>query len=427
MTGVRIGLGLLVRGGGVEPHPVSERGRGCTVAGAASGAVAAPKPTRPVAPEGRRSYPEVADHTRRGADHTRKGADHSWHAFGVTRRLLGWTGCSDWIRCGCGGDKARRSEGSIAPARVRLSLTLASRDKLNKVGLEVRMLEHDGPDLRRIHARNNDRKFFCHFTGFLEGIAASGYVEIGEVAPLIAESEAFVSSVSDGDASDIIQDFDADILEHNSIKDIVTIRASEIDEACEKSALNRFLGFCRGIVCDGRITTKEASYLVELAGNLPDLSAVVGVSQIIASCEDAVADGIVTPEESHEICEVIGAIVGDCYADTGMAQTRGVANLHEHKLTDIHVDLDGRILVLTGKFKTTPRSKLEDELRSFGAIVVRHVSGKTDFVVVGGEASRDWIELNRGTKLRKAQELRMHSDSPLFVSESQLLRHLAFT
>lgn len=64
--------------------------------------------------------------------------------------------------------------------------------------------EHGGPELARINRRNNDKKFFCHFTGFLEGISASGYLETGEVAPLLAECEEFVRRVRDGDALDII-------------------------------------------------------------------------------------------------------------------------------------------------------------------------------------------------------------------------------
>lgn len=77
--------------------------------------------------------------------------------------------------------------------------------------------------------------------------------------------------------------------------------------------------------------------------------------------------------------------------------------------------------MLTGTFKTTPRRDFEDGLAALGATITRHVSGKTDFLVVGGEASRDWIEMNRGTKMRKAQELRLKAEKPGFVSEAQLL------
>lgn len=285
----------------------------------------------------------------------------------------------------------------------------------------MKRLEHGGQELGRIHKRNNDRKFFCHFTGFLEGIVASRALEVGEFEPLLAECKEFVRQVSDGDANDIIEDFEADLLEYVQIVDVVEYRSEEMDPGCEKSRLNHFLGYCRGIVCDGRITLEEAQGIVAYLKGYPQLHSVVGVSQILTTCIDAVEDGVVNAEEEAEICDVIGQIVGDSYGDTGLAQTFGVANVGEHKVGDLS-DLEEAVLVLTGTFQVKPRRKFEQELEGFGAVIAKHVSGNTSYVIIGGEASRDWIEMHRGTKIRKAQELRTQSDRPLFVSESQLVR-----
>lgn len=283
-------------------------------------------------------------------------------------------------------------------------------------------LEQGGRELGRIHAENNDKKLFCHFTGFLEGIAASGYIERGEVEPLIAECIEFVKRSADCDASDLVQDFEADLMEHETIVDAVSFRTAQIDNNCSKSALNRFLGFCRGIVCDGVITIEEAQSLRDTISTQTELRQVVGINQIETSVRDALEDGIVSDCESQELCAVIGNVVGDCYGDTGLAQTSGIANYEEFRLDDISVDLAEKIVVLTGKFKANPRKDFEQELEALGACVSRSVSGKTDFIIVGGEASRDWIELNRGTKIRKAQELYAKFSRPNFVSESQILR-----
>lgn len=285
--------------------------------------------------------------------------------------------------------------------------------------------EVGGPALGRIHGANNDKKFFCHFTGFLEGIAASGDLEVGEVKPLIAEAKEFVIRVSDSDAFDIVEDFDSDLLEYDMIGDAVSVRIAVIDPNCEKSQLNRFLGFCRGIACDGVITETEAQTVLAFVTSFPDLRLVPGVRHIEVTCIDAIHDGIVTSEESEEICDAISQIVGDSYADTGLAQTAGVAAFDEYKFQDFSRELDGSNIVLTGTFKTSPRRVFEDELREFGVEVSRTVSGKTDFLIVGGEASRDWIEMHRGNKIRKAQELRKKAKKPNFVSELQVLRLLS--
>ena len=285
--------------------------------------------------------------------------------------------------------------------------------------------EHGGAQLGRIHRRNNDKKFFCHFTGFLEGVAASGFLESGEVEPLIVECIEFVRRGSDGDASDIIEDFSSDLLEFDTIASAAEIRLSEIDGDCEKSSLNRFLGYCRGIACDGVITSDEAAGIVLYLDQNPSLLAIVGARQILVACVDALEDQILSPEESQEICDAIGHVVGDCYADTGLSQTSGVANFKEARLGDLDELADGAVLVLTGTFQTRPRKLLEEQLVALGAVISRSVTSKTDFLLIGGEASRDWIELNRGTKLRKAQALRLSGPKPEFLSESQIMRHLS--
>lgn len=278
--------------------------------------------------------------------------------------------------------------------------------------------------LGRIHARNNDKKYFCHLTGFLEGILASGYLEKGEVEPLIAECEEFVRRISDNDADDIVQDFHAELLDFDTISACVSNRSSEIDKFCEKSSLNRFLGFCRGVVCDGKIRTEEAKEIVAIVEENSHLLQVIGVKQIRVSCIDAIEDGFVDEDESLQICKAISEVVGDSYGDTGIAGSFGVAEFPESRITSIDVDFIDRAVVLTGSFTTSPRSHLEDKLRALGAEVSKSVSGKTFYIVIGGEASRDWIEMNRGTKIRKAQELRLVSKLPHFISETQLLRLL---
>lgn len=282
-------------------------------------------------------------------------------------------------------------------------------------------MDHNGRALGAIHRVANDRKFFCHFTGFLEGVAASGMIEQGEVAPLLAECRTFITRIADPDASDILDDFEAELLEHETVTQMVETRAERIDPSCAKSALNRFLGYCRGIVCDNIITTSEAEGIVRLVELSPALVETVGVREIYNTCRDAVEDGIVTPDEGALICDAIAAVVGDCYGDTGLSNVFGVANVAEHRLQSFPDEIIERSVVLTGTFRTSPRSLLERQLSELGAEIAKSVSGRTDYVIIGGTASRDWIEVNRGTKLRKAMELRLRGKGPQFVSEWQLL------
>lgn len=281
-------------------------------------------------------------------------------------------------------------------------------------------LEHGGIELNRIHKTSNYNKIYCHFTGFLKGIIASGHIEKSEFEPLIAECEEFVRLISDGDANDIIEDFYANLLEKQSLHDAVDVRKTNIDPICKKNDLNLFLGYCKGIVCDGKTTLSEITGIIEQLENNDKLLENKNIHQIYVLCIDAVEDHIIDASEERQICDAIGAVVGASYSDTGITQTHGIANYTEYTIGDAQ-ELKEAVVVLTGKFSVRPRSKLEDELRNIGTTVNRHVSTKTDFIIIGGTASRDWLEMNRGTKLMKAQELHIKTERPNFVSEHQIL------
>lgn len=287
-------------------------------------------------------------------------------------------------------------------------------------------MEHNGRALGNVHREANERKFFSHFTGFLEGVLASGELTPQEVAPLLAECHEFVTRISDDDAEEILRDFEVGLLEADTVAMMVEVRGDEIDPDCPKSSLNRFLGYCRGIVCDGKITTLEARGIVQKLETEPSLLETCGVREIFNTCGDALEDGIVTQEESASICEAISMVVGDAYGDIGLSDVFGVANFYEHRLDDFPNDLSGARVVLTGTFKDSPRAIFEKKIADLGAEISKSVNGKVDFLVIGGIASRDWIEVNRGTKLRRAMEMRLAGGrKPLLVSEWQLLKLMA--
>jgi len=280
-------------------------------------------------------------------------------------------------------------------------------------------------DLEIINRRKNRAKYFCHFTGFLEGIAASGYLEKGEAKPLIAESIEFVRLMDDLDANDVIEDFEADLLDFATIEQLAFTRLSEIDFSDKSNRINRFLGYCRGISCDGVITVEEAIKLVEIAKNDISISSDVGIREIVNICYDAIDDGIVSIEESNMICDDISKVAGDSYAETGLSALIGVANFDQGELKNGIADLFGASAVLTGSFKISPRTLLEKNLQEYGVSISKTVSKKVQYLIIGGEPSRDWLEMNRGTKIKKAIELRASGEHPIFLSEYLLMQLMA--
>lgn len=287
------------------------------------------------------------------------------------------------------------------------------------------MSDYEVGDLKLglIHAEANEKKLFCFFTGFLEGIAASGFVEIDEVEPLVRQCSEFLDQTGDFDAYDLLQDFEADLLEHETVIQVASTRVSDIDLGCERSAKNRFMGFCAGIACDDKITLQEAKRVVEFSREFPSILADVAVRAILLECNDALLDGEIDLDESAAICTAITRLVGDCYADTGLSALGNVAVFDAGELPE---DLDEQTFVLTGKFSISPRREIEARLCDLGGQILKTVSKKAKYIVVASEASRDWVETHKGHKIIKAQALREKTGFPVFIEERHLLDRLGF-
>ena len=278
-------------------------------------------------------------------------------------------------------------------------------------------LETGGPELSRIHRKSNDKKWFCYFTGFLEGVEASGRLERGEIEPLMQQCAEFVENVGDSDARDILEDFGADLLEYQSIADATDYRAREIDPSCDRSAKNRFNGFCAGIACDDLITEAEVQKALDLLRAYPELVEDRDVAALQTTLLDAKEDGIITPEESAEICRGISEIVGDSYSDTGFSSLGGVSVFKYAAFEEILPEIENHVFALTGAFALRPRRLIEDALRELGGEVGKKVTQKTTCLIVAMEASRDWIETHQGHKIKDAKRLYEEVGRPLILNE----------
>lgn len=286
------------------------------------------------------------------------------------------------------------------------------------------MSEISDASLAKVHFDANDKKFFCFFTGFLEGVLASQKLEEGEVEPLLAMCKEFIDRWSDGDAGDFLLDFEAEIFELDSVKVAVEIRLDDIDLSCDRSAMNRFLGLAAGVGCDGKIFDSEAQVLVEFSMDHPSILDDPYCRALIDDCKDALEDGVVDADEAEAICDSITRLVGDAYADTGIAALGNVPVFDSISIKNEVDPFGGKSFVLTGEFSINPRQLIVDRIVERGGLVAKSVSKKTDYVVVADGASRDWVLTHKGTKIIKAQELRECFERPDFLREGEILRLL---
>ena len=286
-------------------------------------------------------------------------------------------------------------------------------------------LEHEGVALGNIHRQANGRKAIAYWLGFLRGVLASNRIEIHEKAPLRTEAETFLEAFQDSSVGDLIHDLDrlwnddGDGL-RSAVERAVEARTQDFTVETVKDEVNEFYGFCAGIACDNVITPAEIEALIGRVQKSKALSGEARISRLERMATRAIADGRITPDESEDICGWISRLVGDSATDTGVA-TFGNVGVMDGALDDHrHIQFDGRMFVLTGKFFLGPRKALAGLIADRGGSWKNAVCGQTDYLAVAAAASRDWKHSHEGTKIIRVMELRDQGGRPHLVQEPTL-------
>lgn len=77
----------------------------------------------------------------------------------------------------------------------------------------------------------------------------------------------------------------------------------------------------------------------------------------------------------------------------------------------------GKTFCLSGNFTTGSKEYCAAKIEAKGGIVVKNVTQKVDYLIVGEEANPDWAMGNYGRKIERAMELREKTGAPLIIQE----------
>lgn len=283
--------------------------------------------------------------------------------------------------------------------------------------------------LNAIHRERTSNRDLAYWIGFLEGIAASGTVETEELAPLRMHSERFLEDFDDADARDLLEDLnlawgDVSSEAHSILLDIIEVRLNELSMTTGRNLLNRFLGFLKGVACDGRLFKPEVEAILRFIREYPVLLRDQRVEDIKKVCEQSIADGVISDDESEELCFWISRLVGDSFSDTGLSAPTDIGATELFMSSITPEELRGSTIVLTGEFVQLglTRPQIQVYLEKMGANCVKSVSSKVDYLFVASEASRYWATPNAGTKLIKAHQLLANGKKPRLIKEQALVK-----
>jgi hypothetical protein len=165
--------------------------------------------------------------------------------------------------------------------------------------------------------------------------------------------------------------------------------------------LSELLGLAKGVMLDGVVTENEAIQLRTWIANHPDVVETWPGDILSKRLEKIFADGKATPEECADLAKLLGQLVG---GEAGIMVGKNASTTLPIDQPPPKITLRGKTFVLTGTFALGPRSACEKLIESFGGQSEGNVTGRTDFLVVGTFASRDWAHTSYGRKIELAIE-----------------------
>ncbi|MBL4278983.1 BRCT domain-containing protein [Vibrio fluvialis] len=255
--------------------------------------------------------------------------------------------------------------------------------------------------------------------GILAGIGTDSMVNEKELLFLDAwlrEREAQLEG--DGDVVDLLEQI-ADVLEDGVItQDEMNDTLKLIDCILEykenpphSTNLQEVFGFIQGVVADNVIEEPELQAIRELLERNDDVP-------MCALLSAQINNGL-----NHDrLIQALKSFSGHYLEETGSTQDWS-SFLGDELPSDY--DFRGKKICFTGGVTGMPRSALKSHVAKLGATVTKSVTQSTDFLVVGDECSRGWIEHNYGTKLDTACKLKLKGHGILIVSGEEWLSKTA--
>lgn len=172
------------------------------------------------------------------------------------------------------------------------------------------------------------------------------------------------------------------------------------------------LGIANGLLADKVLADSEIHFLRQwLAGN--EMIATQWPGDVLYSrVREVVADGVVTDAERQHLIETLEKI---CGGTLELGPQAGVNQLAFDE--EAQIDFRGSSFCVTGEFVFGPRDRVCGEIQERGGTVLKGITKKLKYLVVGLRGSDEWKHGSYGTKILKAVEYKRAGVPILIVGE----------
>jgi len=180
-----------------------------------------------------------------------------------------------------------------------------------------------------------------------------------------------------------------------------------------KKAVDVLAGLCLGILADGEINSREATFLEEWINKHRAFLPGFVFLKLSPKLKLIRSEEQVTPQLLQDLTVALGALVG---LDDGVSVASGFKIEHAEGrpsrliFDDLRypISLHKKEVVITGDFENCSRVEIIEKLNELGAIPLEVLpTTRTEYIIVGGKGSKAWSSRNYGRKIETQPSHRM--------------------
>lgn len=172
------------------------------------------------------------------------------------------------------------------------------------------------------------------------------------------------------------------------------------------------VGIVRGVVADGRVSSEEATHLVEWTRTHPGVAERWPADMLARRLEEVFRDGRVDARERRLLESILGQL-----AENPSALARLATDLPVDRPPPV-VHFSGHTFVFAGEMAYGPRRACEREVEELGGQCERAVTRRTDYLVIGALAAEDWSQEGFGAHVDDVVQFRERGVEVAIISES---------
>jgi NAD-dependent DNA ligase len=169
------------------------------------------------------------------------------------------------------------------------------------------------------------------------------------------------------------------------------------------------LGLATGLLADKHLNDAEVRFLHDWLTEQADITGEWPGDVLHSRVKNVLADGIVTEEERAHLVDTLTKICG------GTLEANVSSAVNQMAFDEaVAIQFQGSAFCVTGEFVYGPRERVCSEIATRGGEVVKGVTKKLNYLVVGLQGSEEWKHGSYGTKIVKAMEYKKNG-LPIYI------------